>query len=540
MTLIRNYIHIKKILLLILFPAVLIFSQDDKTKNPNVELPDFVITGEDVISIKRADKIKPDFISTVTERFVKPVHSPEELGLRQLSDPIKEDLALLDSTAFSNGGLSAGAGIYILPDANFNYTYPFHNGILKADLGGMYQRDYIENSDRYSFYGGAGIEYSLGVIDKSLPGTRFLLGGDYKSLAYKLFASDDPSQKRTKNEGNYYLGIKSTAGKVFIFDLQFDDYVTSLVEDNFNENLINLNGFVRLQLSDIGLGIKTNYQKQFFTTDSINNAGLNYFFFRPTVSFELFNSVKAEVGYTFTNSGGQNFNKIFASFGLRISKNMILLGEFSPNAEFVTSGLLLRKNDYFNPIMFDNLFYRKSNYFDVAVKYEYERYYQIDAGLRYFKSGNLPYFIESNNSGQFDIATTDAENYNAYLNMSFHFGPYGVLYSSFDYFRVRDNNGNKIPYQPNLKGNITYGYEFKRGMLGEVLVDYYSDRFTDIPNTTMLNSFFNLGFKLTYKLQETFILKLEMCNLLNRDIFLWQGYMEKPFDVMLGFNLLFD
>ena len=530
----------KKILFLILFPAVLIFSQDDKTKNPNVELPNFVITGQDVISIKRAVKIKPDFISTVTEKFVKPVHSPEEIGLRQLSDPIKEDLSLLDSTAFSNGSISAGAGIYILPDASFNYTYPFHNGILIADLGGMYQRDYVPNSDRYSFYGGAGIEYSLGVIDKSLPGTRFLLGGDYKSLAYKLFASNNPEQKRTKNEGNYYLGIKSTAGKVFIFDLQFDDYVTSLVEDNFSENLINLNGFARLQLSDIGLGIKTNYQKQFFTTDSIDNAGFNYFFFRPTVSFELFNSVKAEVGYTFSNSSGQSFNKIFVSFGLRISKNMILLGEFSPNAEFITSGLQLRKNDYFNPIMFDNLFYRKSNFFDVAVKYEYERYYQIDAGLRYFKSGNLPYFYGSNISGLFDIATVDAEYYNAYINLSFHFGPYGVLYGSFDYFKVRDNSGNKIPYQPNLKANITYGYEFKKGLLGEVLVDYYSDRFTDIPNTTKLNSFLNLGFKLTYKLQETFILKLEMYNLLNRDIFLWQGYMERPFDVTLGFNLLFD
>jgi hypothetical protein len=526
--------------LLILFPAALIFSQDDKSKNPNVELPDFVITGQDVISIKRAAKIKPDFISTVTEKFVKPVHSPEELGLRQLSDPIKEDLALLDSIAFSNGSLSAGAGLYNLPEANLNYTLPFHNGILKADLGGMYQRDYIENSDRYSFYGGAGIEYSLGVIDKALPGTQFLLGGDYYSLAYKLFASNNPVQKRTKNEGNYFLGIKSTSGKVFIFDLQFDDHITSLVENNFSENLLNLNGIARLQLSDIGFGIKTNYQKQFYTTDSLDNIGFNYFFLRPTVSFELFNSVKAEVGYTFTNSGGQSFNNIFASFGLRISKNMILLGEFSPNAKFVTSGLLLRTNDYFDPLMFDNLFYRKSNYFDVAVKYEYERYYQIDAGLRYFKSGNLPYFIDSNKSGQFDIDTADAKTYNAYLNLSFHFGPYGVLYGSFDYFRVRDNNDNKIPYQPNFKGNITYGYEFKKGMLGEVLVDYYSDRFTDIPNTTKLNSFFNLGFKLTYKLQETFILKLEMSNLLNRDIILWQGYMEKPFDVLLGFNLMFN
>ena len=540
MSLIRNYIHIKKILLVIIFPAFFINAQDEKSKNPNVEIPDFVITGQDVISIKRAVKIKPDFVSTVTEKFVRPVHSPEELGLRQLSDPIQEDLALLDSTSFSNGSLGGAAGIYILPEANLNYTYPFHNGVLKADLGGMYQRDYIENSGRYSFYGGAGIEYSPGVIDNSLAGTRFLLGGNYNSLAYKLFASNNPAQKRTKNEGNYYIGINSTTGKVFIFDLKFGNYITSLVENNFSENLLNLNGFARLKLSDIGIGVKTNYQKQFFTTDSLDNIGFNYFFIRPTVSFELLNSIMAEVGYTFTNSGGQSFDNIFASFGLRLSKNIILLGEFSPGAEFVTSGSLLRENDYFDPLKFDNLFFRKSNYFNVAVKYEYERYYQIDAGLRSFKSGNLPYFISSDKSGQFNIATADAKNYNVYLNLTFHFGPYGVLYGSLDYFRVRDNDDNKIPYQPNLKGNLTYGYEFKKGLLAEVLVDYNSDRYTDLQNTTKLNSFFNLGFKLTYKLHESFILKLETYNLLNRDIFLWQEYKEKPFDVLFGFNLLFD
>ena len=76
--------------------------------------------------------------------------------------------------------------------------------------------------------------------------------------------------------------------------------------------------------------------------------------------------------------------------------------------------------------------------------------------------------------------------------------------------------------------------------MGEVLVDYFSSRYTDITNTSKLNSFFNLGIKLTYKLHQTFILKLELANLLDRDIFLWEGYKEKPFDFYLGFNLLFD
>ena len=525
-------------LLIILFlPLLQIYSQDD---NPYVELPDFVITGQDVISIKRTEKIKPDFVSTITEKFIKPIHLPDELGLRKLSNPVTEDLNILDSSQYSHGSLEVKAGIYDLPDAKLSYSYPFKNGIFMANIGGIYQRAYVDNSDRYSFNGGVGIDYSLGIINESLQGTSFFLGGDYSSLSYKLFASDDPGKKRTNNIGNYSLGIKNVSGKKFIFDVHFNDYFTSLVEDNFSENLISTTGFGLLQLSNVGIGLITNYQKQFLNTDSLENAGSDYFFFRPTVSFELFNSVKAKVGYSFTNSGGETFNNIFASFGLRLSKNLVLTGEFAPQAEFVTSGTLLRKNDYFNSIQLDRVFYKKSNYFNAVLKYEYENYYQIDAGLRYYKSGNFIYYSDSNLSGQFDISTADANEYNVYINVLFHTGPFGVLYFNFDYFRIRDKSGNRLPYYPSLKSNFTYGYEFNDGLMGEVLVDYFSSRYTDITNTKKLNSFFNLGIKLTYKLQQTFILKLEFANLLDRDIFLWEGYKEKPFDFYLGFNLLFD
>jgi len=530
-----------KLFIIILFmPIVLIYPQDDKSKNPNVELPDFVITGPDVVSIKRAEKIKPNFVSTITTDFILPVHLPEELGLRQLSNPIKEDLNLLDTSKFSNGSISAGAGIYSLPQAELKYAYPFKNGIMNVNVGGLNQRAYIDNSDRYSFFGGAGIEYTLAMNNEVLPGTRFLLNGDYISSSYKLFASNDPGQKRSKNMGNYNLGIKNATGKTFIFDLHFDDNFSSLVEDNFTENLISSSGAGWFQFSDFGIGLRASYKKQFLTNESLGNTDFNYFFIRPTISFEFLNSVKAEIGYSFTNSGGTNFNNIYASFGLRVSKNLVLMGEFAPQAEFITSGTFLRENDYFNSPSFTNLFHKKSNYFDVVVKYEYGKYYQIDAGLGYFKSGNLPYFKDSDLSGQFDVAATDAESFNGYVNVLFHVGPYGVLYGSVDYFRIQDKSNNKIPYYPWLKGNVTYGYEITKRVLAELLLEYYSDRYTDLLNTSKLKSFLDLGLKLTYKIHETFVLKLEMSNLLDRNIYIWKNYKETPFDFMLGFSYLFD
>ena len=530
----------KKYLMLFLLPFVVIVAQDDKSKNPNVELPDFVITGADVVTIKHADKIKPDFVSTVTSDFILPSHSPEELGLKQLSNPIKEDLKLLDTTNFAKGSLKANAGIYTLPGGELSYAYPFKDGILNANVGGSHQRAYDDNTDRFNFYGGAGLQYLIPVTNETLPGTQFTLNGDYNADSYKLFASNDPENKRSRNEGNYNFGIKNSYLKPFIFDLHVDDQFTSLVEDNVTENLISTYGMGLLQISDFSIGVKSNYKKQFLTTDSLGSVNSDYFFVRPTAGFEILNSIKIKAGFTFSGSEGLIYHQPYASVGLMVSRNLILLGEYAPQGELITSGMFLRQNDYLNAAGFKNLFFKKSTFFDVVLKYEYQKYYQLDAGVRYFKSKNLPYFESSNLSGQFDIATADANEFNIYLNGLYHTGPNGVLYGGIDFYRLRDNNGNKIPYYPWLKGNVTYGYEFTKGFLTELSLLFNSDRYTDIANTKKLNSFFDLGINFTYKIDRSFILNLELMNLLNRNIYYWEGYKQKPVDIRLGLNYLFD
>ena len=530
----------KKILIIFLLPFAILYAQDDKSNNPNVELPDFVITGKDVVSIKRAKKIEPEFVPIVTQKFLKPHHKPEELGLRELSHPLNSELNLLDSTNNFRGIISAKAGIYTLPYGKIGYAYPFTNGMVEFNIGALNQREYIDNSGRYSVFGGAGVSYTIGLEDEAVSGTKFYLNGNYSSTNYKLFASENPADERTKNSGNYNFGVQNLSGRNFIFDLNLKNNATSLSNSSFNENLLRFNGYGFIQFADVGVGVKSNYQSQFFTNDSLSNKNFSFFFIRPYVSFKLFNTIFTEAGYSFTNSGGQSFNKIYVSGKLKFSNNLILMGEFSPQAEFLTSGTLLRRNDYFTAKTFTNLFVRKSNYFDVSLKYEYEKYYQISGGLIHYKSGNLPYFTDGDLSGQFKLNTSDAEEYNAYLNLLYNTGPYGFFYGSFNYFKVTDKNSRKLPYYPSLKAALTYGYNFDIGLLTEITANYSSDRYTNIENTNKLGSFFNLGLKFTYTLQNTFLLKLEFQNLLDKDIFYWNGYKEKPLDVVIGINYLFN
>src|SRR5690606_35927768 len=159
----------KNIILILLFISSFISAQDETRQTPNVELPDFVITGRDVISVRSVNKIESDFISTISDEFLRPSISPEYLEIRDLSNPIKSDINLLDSVNFYNGNIEAGAGLYTVPKVKAAYAYPFTNGIVGGVFSGIYNRAYIDYSDRYSLSLGGNFVYWSDIDNNFLP-----------------------------------------------------------------------------------------------------------------------------------------------------------------------------------------------------------------------------------------------------------------------------------------------------------------------------------------------------------------------------------
>src|SRR5512145_405440 len=106
---------IKNIFLLFIISFTFISAQTEDEQNPNVELPDFVITGSDVLSVETGKKIPPEFVSTLSEETLKPVYSAEQLEIRDLSNPVKDQLGLFDSLKYYSASIKAGAGFYTLP-----------------------------------------------------------------------------------------------------------------------------------------------------------------------------------------------------------------------------------------------------------------------------------------------------------------------------------------------------------------------------------------------------------------------------------------
>lgn len=529
---------IKKVIFFLLIFIVTAFSQDDK--NPNVELPSFVITGKDVVSVRRVEKMKPGFVGTVTKEFINPVYPSDELELGELSNPLEGDLSLLDSSDYYKGKITLEAGRYTLPAGELNYAYPFTSGMIHGRMKGDNQRDYIDKSGKVYYEGALDIDYSLSTEENVLPGTKFSLSGEHGVTEYKFFGSNNPERERTLNAGNAYFGIKNLYLKEFIFDVNVAGDYTYLDKENFNESLLKTNAFGKLNLDNFGLTIKSNYQKQFLTTEKLGKTNSDYYFFRPSVSLELFDLIMADLGFTLSGSGGNKLNGLFAAFGLEISENLVLLAEYSPMAEFLTSGKLLRENNYFNPQTYTSFVVKKSNAFKIVLKYEFDKYFQVDGGFRYFSSNKYPYFTNLNNTGVFELAFTDAKNYNGFVNLLFHLGPYGIFYGSLDYHQIKNSDGSFIPYHPKYKATLNYGYDFKNGFNGEATLEYLSGRFTDIANSNSLKSFFIAALKLEYKFKSQIMIWAQVTNLFNTKYYLWEEYQEKPLDLIFGVDFLFN
>ena len=522
--------------------VVKVFPQNDKSKNPSVELPDFVITGTENITVKKTQKIAPAFVPIISEAFIKPYLPPDNLEVKDFSNPVKGSLDILDSLNFYRGYADISAGRYLLPQGDLGLAFPFRYGMVDGYVKGENQRAYVINSDRYSLDGGANVLLSVNSNSDFLPGTQFKFHGDYGSSVYKFFASDSSGLKRTLNSGSFSFGMNNFISDNFNFSAKLYDDVTSLNKEDFSEGLFGVEGFTKAIFDHFNIDLNAAYKRQYVASmrksDSLwfssNGGSYKFFEIKPAVGFNISNTIKTSVGVYYSKSGNTNFIAPYGAIGLRLNRGVLIFAEYNPQMEFLTSGNFLKQNDYFLAANHVNIVYKKKNAINAAIKYEYGEYYQINAGFKFFNFKNLPYFLESSAKGKFDITWTNGKSFDAFIDLLFHLGPYGIFYASMDGSDVRDLNNHFIPYYPRILAALAYGYEFNSGFGTKVKINYNSKSYADIQNTIDLNSYFDLGLKFSYKFNPNFNITLSLNNLFDHKNYKWIGYREKPLDVAAG------
>ncbi|NWF90637.1 MAG: hypothetical protein HXY50_14395 [Ignavibacteriaceae bacterium] len=522
------------VIIIIVIESLFLCAQENKDENPNVELPDFVITGTDISSIQKSKKIEHGFIPLLDDNFFMPSYSPDELQVRELSEPKLNLFGRIDSSEYFLGKISAKAGNINLPSTNLSLSSPFENGMFQLLLVGENKRAYIDNSEQYRINGGVNLFYQSQNESPILNGTKFQLHADYGRTSYKLFAANDPFIKRSLNKGNLSLRIENLLEENVNYLFGLNDEIHSLQDNVYSENLLSLNSMLRFIPSDFSFGINSNYVIQFLKNDIITKSTSDFLFIKPFVGYRLNNNLKFSLGINYFNS--QNNDKIYPYLfvGYMINSRLSVFGEYSPEVIFETNGHAVDRNPYFYIQNFVNHVYEKKNSMHVSAKYEFETYYEINGGLKYYSSDSNPYFESSALAGRFNIKKTRVSSYSGYVNLLFHSGPYGYFYGTIELNETKMGNGNILPYHPVFVSYLTYGYKFDIGLNSELTLNYSSKQFTDILNKNYLNPFVDLSLDLSYTISKGFQLTLELNNLLNRKNYRWLNYQEPQLDLSAG------
>ena len=529
---------IKKIFFIVLSVSILTLAQD--RSNPNVELPDFVITGRDIVSIQKAKKIKPEVVPTISKDFFKPGYSPDNLGIQDIANPVSNKLDLTDSSDIYNGYIELGLGAYTLPEAKAVYSIPFSNGIFNSYFNGNNRLNYISNASKSEWNGGVNLTYFIDNEASAFGGTKLNLHGNYGVSAFKFYGSDTPSLLRDLNTGDFSFDINNLVNKNFIFDAKISNRYTFLPKESFTENLLNFSAYAEADFSSFSLGADFDFKNQFLTMtpQPPGNVYLDRFLnVRPLVGLNISSLLKVKFGFNYAKSNNTSFFAPYGSVAMKFNRNLSLFGEINPHAEYISYGDFLRENHFNIPANSANVFLKKKFTINGMLKYEYDKYFEIDGGFDYFNADNLPYFTDENDPGKFSVALSGANSYTAFINFLFHRGPYGIFYADAKLNSTKNSAGNVIPYYPQSEVSLVYGYDFFDSKLNtEASVNYYSKQYTDIKNTKLIDPYFDAGLKFKYLLFPQFRLTLEVLNLFNYNNYLWNNYKEPPLNVIGGFS----
>ena len=173
-------------------------------------------------------------------------------------------------------------------------------------------------------------------------------------------------------------------------------------------------------------------------------------------------------------------------------------------------GEYLLQNHYLAVDSIGSIYWERSNSLNASIKYEFDKYFQIDGGLKYFSSENFPYFAPAIDSGKFDLHYADMKSISPYANFLFYLGPYGQFFSSIEISDIRDIDGNQIPYKSMLKLIAIYSYKFQNGLQSSLKFDYQSKRYSDIKNEKSIGDYFDLGLSFIYSFQPNLDLTLDI------------------------------
>ncbi len=514
--------------ILILTPAV--FGQ-------GVELPDFVITGVQQVDLPVMEKARPEIISTVSKEFFTPAYSPEEFSLSTISEPELPKVIYFDRALSYSGFVKGGFGGFTIPVGEVFASKSFDNVDLAVNAWGRNEKEFVENADNNLLGVRFDSDFFISTHSSFLPGLQISLEGGYLRESFNLYGSPTPTFNRKKVSGFVSFDIKNTLDNKIKYGSKFTGSASNLNHNNIGESIFGNETFVKYKLLNILLSAEGFLEKQSLQNNLSQIDNYTYYGGEGSAKIKLSDIMDVEGGLRFSKQDG---NYLFAPFGIvniYFSKFLTLRGQYKPFTDFLTMREILDRNRYIILSQIDNVFEIYKHYVSAVLKYQYQKYYEINVGVGYSSIDNYLYFNDPAKDGSFDLFTIDeVKKLELFGSALFHLGPFGWFYGDAIYQKLEYDKFQSIPYQPGVKSSFIYGYPFPFGLELRSQLDLIYGIYADTNKNEKLPMHLNLSAGAAFNLFDSFKIKIDLQNLLNRDNNILRNYQQKPLDVIFGID----
>ncbi|MBI5727525.1 MAG: TonB-dependent receptor [Ignavibacteriales bacterium] len=510
-----------------------VFAQE-ATGTQGVELPSFVITGEEKYELPPAEKADAPFVPIVSEEFLKPVFSPEFLQTSLQSDPLKKEFRQQDTIVMYSSKLEAEICNMYIPLFNYTTLYPLGSVTLLGGVSGFNQKAYDPYTGRYSVNPNLGLRYKVVEEGAFFNDNEIQLQAGYDFTGYKLFALATPAERKI---GNMYGSGTLASSKSNFWQYNINAYAASLQlnGEDTRETQFKLDISAGFAGRNFEFNPTTHYIGANFTRNG-SGKHVRFLLVEAPAQIKISDVFNLVAGLNFTYCDTITALQPVASFSFKMRKGFTFFASYNPGYHVITFADALARNNYMESSGFSHIYYPESDKITAGLSLEYERFFDIMFSFSRFSSRRYPYF-EIDNQSKYTMKTADISAIRTDLDVRVYPSSAGYFYSSVQFQAITDTGDNYVPFEPVIKSETAYGYTLSSGINMKAGVNLMGGMKADFANNESMQYYSSIFLEAGYSFSQGFLITFRVNNLLNRKNYIWKQYREMPFDATAGIAL---
>ncbi|NUN70600.1 MAG: TonB-dependent receptor [Bacteroidetes bacterium] len=513
---------------------------------PKIDLPEFVITGNETIDLDLRSKAEEDEERIFTP--ARPTPGERALSAGEALTP-KQVKQFTKVPGAMNGRVFAGIGFYGTPQ--FDGWFGEHDLKSSFVVNGYYSESAGHLPDAGFWRGGFGARGSYTLPDSTpvVPAAQLTGELEYGREAYRAYGSRVPGQVRdlsglTIGAGigsRYALPYKSMSGVDYSARLGWRTFGAADSQRS-SESEFFLLGSATTKVLETAFRGGVEYRGTGYTMLLPGSQASHWFVLRGEGRQLLLPTLQVSYAvqqYLYRGNTGPAAGRFYPTVDVRfaLTEQASLSAGFTPGVERNTLQSLFRTNPYirgsaavlptdnrvhlymgmeFSP-MDELVLTARGSY---SVRHQYATFYDRDSA----KVWEVLY-LSGVRATKFDLQALYRLNTKQDV----------TVYLSTQSVQQRDSS-HSMPHVPAFNVGAVYHQYFDIGVHAEAFAEYHSSRYTDFANTHRNAGYVASGVKATAELFGQFRGIAEINNLFDQRYYRWDGYRERTIYLLLGIS----